>query len=177
MTPVQASAAKKDEGKCQGIWNGPGRRLGEDWREGDVKRAEAGWSPQHPLVSAAINAQSCARVLSLSFWLWGPAIGVPPSSLLGTGPASELNMAELVGHPMLGGGGCCRDRAVNRVLSVQPPFLTRTLLCSPGFHVQSSGTEQCPGGQLASRVCLNDLMENMEGAGTRTVLSCDSECG
>lgn len=83
-------------------------------------------------------------------------------------------MAELVGIPHVWAEG--RNRAVNRV-AIQSPFRTLTLLCSPGLHVQSPGTGQCTGGQLASRVCLNNLMENMEGAGTRTVLGCASGCG
>ena len=46
MTPVQISASEKDEEKLRRsgvLWEG-------DWREGDVTRAEAGWSPQHPLL-------------------------------------------------------------------------------------------------------------------------------
>lgn len=45
-------------------------------------------------------------------------------------------MAELVGHPMLLGGGAggegCRDRAINRVAVCPVPL---TLLCSPGLCV------------------------------------------
>lgn len=111
-------------------------------------------------------------VLCPSLWLWWPAHWCHPPApcpLLGTGPVSEPDMAELVGIPHFGAEG--RNRAVNRV-AVQFSFCTLTLLCSPGLHVQSPGTGQCPGGQLASRVCLNNLMENMEGAGTRTPWLC-----
>lgn len=51
MTLVQAPAAEKGEEKCKGIWNALGRRLGGDRSEGDVKRTEAEWSPQHPLLA------------------------------------------------------------------------------------------------------------------------------
>lgn len=49
MTLVQAPVSEKDEEK--GIWNALGRRLEGDQSEGDVKRAEAEWSPQHPLLA------------------------------------------------------------------------------------------------------------------------------
>lgn len=49
MTLVQAPASEKDEEK--GIWNALGRRLGGDWSERDVRKAEAEWSPQHPLLA------------------------------------------------------------------------------------------------------------------------------
>lgn len=61
-------------------------------------------------------------------------------------------------------------------LSVQSPFSSPTRLCRPALCAQFSGTGQCPGGQLAPRVCLNDLLENLEGAGTKAVLGSASVC-
>lgn len=48
MTRVQVSASERDKKKYKGIWNDLRRSLEEDGREGDVERAETGWSPQHP---------------------------------------------------------------------------------------------------------------------------------
>lgn len=48
MTLGQDGFSFRGQKKCKGISELRGRSLGEDRREGDVKWAEAGWSPQHP---------------------------------------------------------------------------------------------------------------------------------
>lgn len=62
------------------MWNALERRLG-DWKEGDVKRVEAG-RPPAPSVSTAINAQPCSRLVSF-FVVGGVGMHVP-RALLGT---------------------------------------------------------------------------------------------
>lgn len=57
--------------------------------------------PAPPL--AAINAQSHFSFLSFLVVVAASPLETP-CSLLGTGPASELNMAKLVGTPRLGWG-------------------------------------------------------------------------
>lgn len=150
--PERGVPASEDKGECTET----GNALGKAWRPegGGCEEGRGRVEPPAPSVSAAINAQSCSSFLSFLVVMgathWCPlSPPPPPCSLLGTGPAWELNMAELVDTPMFGGQG----RAVNG--AVCPVLLWHAdsaVQC--GRHVQSPGTGQCPGGQLACRVCL-----------------------
>lgn len=101
--PEQISASENNEKKVREDLECAGK---EAWRRPEGGGREEGrgqMEPPAPSVSAAINAQSPAR-LCLCPCGCGAYPLVSPCSLLGTGPASRLNVAELVGRPRLCGG-------------------------------------------------------------------------